>query len=26
MSINEATLERIKAQLRLGKEIGGNVP
>lgn len=26
MSINEQTLERIKAQLRQGKEIGGNVP
>ena len=26
MSINEQTLERIKAQLRQGKDIGGNVP
>ena len=26
MSINGATLERIKAQLRQGKEIGGTVP
>ena len=26
MSISEQTLERIKAQLRQGKEIGGNVP
>ena len=26
MSINEATLERIKGQLRQAKDIGGNVP
>ena len=26
MSINEATLERIQAQLREAKDIGGNVP
>ena len=26
MSINEQTLERIKAQLRQGKDIGANVP
>ena len=26
MSVNEATLDRIRAQLREAKDIGGNVP